>query len=98
MGLELTLSLFHQRDVFFRFENDEEGFYLSIIDRKKYPRVWVDNDKEGTEIIAETVDNIINRTIPAEKDWEERFFGKTINDCLAEYNKWYVTNRKPRLR
>jgi hypothetical protein len=98
MGLELTLSLFHQRDVFFRFENDEEGFYLSIIDRKKYPRVWVDNDKEGAEIIAETVDNIINRAIPAEKDWEERFFGETINECLAEYNKWYVANRKPGLK
>jgi hypothetical protein len=98
MSLELTLSLLHQREVFFRFENDEEGYYLSIIDRKKYPRVWFDNAKDGDVVIAETPENIINKVIPSEKDWEQRFFGKTIDECMDEFNKWDKAHRMPRLK
>ena len=49
----------HQKEVFFRFENNEDGFYLSIIDRKTYPRVWADNFQDNKiEVIAESADNI----------------------------------------
>ncbi len=99
MPLELTLDLFHKREVFFRFENCEDGFYLSIIDRRQFPRIWQDNARDGkVEIIAETTEHMINRIIPSEKDWEQRFFGETIEECMEEFNKWDKTHKMPRLK
>lgn len=81
------------KEVFFRLENDDEGFCLSIIDRSKYPRVWIDNfhDRQ-VEVIAETVDNIINKTIFTEKDWQARFTCTTIDECIIEFEKWAEFN------
>lgn len=45
------LETLHEKELHFRLEDDEEGYYLSIIDRKKYPRVRVDNMAEGVEMI-----------------------------------------------
>jgi hypothetical protein len=97
--LSFLLNSLHELEMFFRLENDEEGFYLSIIDRSKYPRVWSDNFQDGTvEIIAETTDHMINRTISSEKDWKVRLYGKTIDELMTEYNKWDSENRKPGLK
>lgn len=83
--LTLLFEVLHKKEIFFRFENDEEGFYLSIIDRQHYPRIWADNFQDAPKgIIAESVENVINRTVLAEKDWELRLFGKTIEDLLLE--------------
>lgn len=83
--LEDILKVLHDREIFFRFENDEEGYYLSIIDRQQYPRIWADNDKNcKTKIIAETIEHVIDKTVLAEKDWEERFFGKTIRELIID--------------
>jgi hypothetical protein len=99
MALELLLTLFHKRDIFFRLENDEDGYYLSIIDRGCYPRIWVDKFQEDQPaVIAQTVDNLINKNILAEKDWRTRFHGETIEECIEEFNKWDKENRLPRLK
>jgi len=84
-----VLSRLHNGEYHFRFEDDESGFYLSIIDRKVYPRVWADNFQDGKiEIIAETSDNILNRTVLAEKDWSERWFGESVDECLYQAYEW----------
>jgi len=84
-----VLSRLHNAEYHFRFEDDESGFYLSIINRKVYPRVWADNFQDGQiEIIAETSDNILNRTVLAEKDWSERWFGESVDECLYQAYEW----------
>jgi hypothetical protein len=84
-----VLSRLHNAEYFFRLEGDDNGFYLSIITRKVYPRVWADNFQDGlVEIIAETSDNILNRTVLAEKDWQERWFGESIDECLYQAYEW----------
>lgn len=89
------LEVLREKEIYFRLESDEDGFYLSIIDRKVYPRIWADKFQDGKiEIIAESVDNIINKTILAEKDWSERFTGETINDCIQQVIEWYNTQTK----
>jgi hypothetical protein len=99
MPIELLFTLLHKREVFFRFENDEEGFHLSIIDRAKYPRIWVDNSQDNEEtIIAETLDNIINKATIGDKDWLVRLSGKTIEEVYSAFNEWDIKNRLPRLR
>lgn len=84
-----VLSRLHNAEYFFRLEDDDNGFYLSIITRKVYPRVWADNFQDGlVKIIAETSDNILNRTVLAEKDWQERWFGESIDECLFQAYEW----------
>lgn len=91
MTLPELLRLLHDKDLHFRLEDDENGFYISIIDRSKYPRVWVDNfQSQQSVIVAETVDNIINKTILADKDWYTRFEGETLDECLLECQNWLV--------
>lgn len=70
----------------FRLENDDDGFYLSIVDRSKYPRVWIDNAIDNPQkMIAESVEHIEQRTNPfLEKDWSVRYFGKTIEDLILQ--------------
>ncbi len=84
-----VLPRLHKAGYHFRLEDDEEGYYLSIINRQLYPRIWVDNfqDNAGT-IIAETPDNLLNRTILFSKDWSERWFGRSINECLYQAYEW----------
>lgn len=78
------LSNLHKNGTFFRVEDDEDGYYISIINRQIYPRVWADIFANGdTKVIAETAENILNRTVAiSEKDWSERFFGETIEEAL----------------
>ena len=84
-----VLGQLRRKDYFFRLENDETGYYLSIIDRKIYPRLWADNFQDNQEcIICESADNMINRTVLAEKDWLVRFFGDTIDECISELHSW----------
>ena len=80
----------HQCEMYFRFENNDDGYILSIIDRKIYPRVWADNfqDQQIT-VITETPENIINKTVLAGKDWTERFYGESIIECISQAIDWY---------
>jgi len=97
--LDTLFELLNKREVFFRFENDEDGYHLSIIDRQIYPRIWADNSRDSKEsIIAETPDNILEKAMIGGKDWTVRLFGKTIQDCIDEFNKWDKQNRMPRLK
>jgi hypothetical protein len=91
--IELFKKL-HYHETCFRFENDDDGYWLTIIDRSKYPRLWVDNFHDRQEaVIAESIDNLIEKTMLTEKDWQVRFFGETIEECIAEYEKWQVGNK-----
>lgn len=92
--LGAVLSRLHKAGYHFRLEDDEEGYYLSIINRQVYPRIWADNFHGDEEkIIAETTDSLLNRTVLAEKDWSERWFGESINECLYRAYEWmYVKN------
>jgi hypothetical protein len=91
MTLPELLILLHSKDLHFRLEDDENGFYISIIDRSKYPRVWIDNfQKRQTVVVAETVDHVINKTILADNDWLARFEGETLDECLLECRNWLV--------
>ena len=84
-----VLSRLHKAEYYFRLEDDEEGYYLSIINRQVYPRIWADNFQGNEEkIIAETTDNLLNRTVLAEKDWSERWFGESIDECLYRAYEW----------
>jgi len=84
-----VLSRLHNASCHFRLEDDEEGFYLSIIDRKVYPRIWADNFQGNEEkIIAETTDSLLNRTVLAERDWSERWFGESVDECLYQAYEW----------
>lgn len=84
-----VLSRLHKAEYHFRLEDDEEGYYLSIINRQIYPRIWADNFQGNEDkIMAETTDNLLNRTIPAEKDWYERWFGESVDECLYQAYEW----------
>lgn len=85
-----VLERLHKAEIFFRMEDDEEGYYISIINRQIYPRVWVDNfANEDVEVICESAENILNRTVAiSEKDWSERFFGETIDEVVKKVNDW----------
>lgn len=73
-----------------RIENEVETkeVYLTIIDREKYPRLWIDNDNaDEAKIISESVENILLKSNPfLEKDWKIRFVGYSIEDCINQYN------------
>jgi hypothetical protein len=89
MELLELIGLLHGKDLHFRLEDDENGFYLSIIDRSKYPRVWADNfQSQQSFIVAETVENIINKTVLAENDWLVRCEGETLDECVEECYNW----------
>ena len=80
-----------------RVENECEtgDVYLSIIDRQQYPRLWIDNDSENSNIIAETTENMLLRNNPfLEKDWRLRFCGDSITECLNQYNEYLELNKK----
>ena len=85
-----VLERLHKAEIFFRMEDAEEGYYISIINRQIYPRVWVDNfANEDVEVICESAENILNRTVAkSEKDWSERFFGETIDEVVKKVNDW----------
>jgi hypothetical protein len=95
MTLTELFERLHYHEVCFRFENDDDGYYLTIIDRSKYPRLWVDNFNDRQEaVIAESIDNLINKTILTEVDWQVRLFGETIEGCIAEFQKWEVATKQ----
>jgi len=75
----------------YRFESDDSGFHLSIVDRKVYPRCWVDNESEGNvKIIEESSDHFLNRELPTlKKDWRQRFEGETIEELVNDFNTNY---------
>lgn len=93
LSLQDFFEYFNQEEIFFRFENDETGFYLSIISRKVYPRIWADNAHLRT-VICESTENIINRTVLGEIDWKERYSGETIKELLADLKQHYHITKK----
>jgi len=82
------LNNLEDSDAAYRFEYDDSGYHLSIIDRKSYPRVWVDNSNdEHYQIIAESPENFLQRELPSlEKDWYKRFSADTIDELIKSYN------------
>ncbi len=86
-----VMNELHRRDLHYRLEDDENGYYLSIINRKKYPRVWADNFKDTThEIIIESTDHLIERNTIGERDWSQRFTGETLKECFEDCEKWLL--------
>jgi hypothetical protein len=87
-----VLSRLHKAGWHFRLEDDEEGFYLCIINRQVYPRIWSDNFQDNEDkIIYETPENLLERTVMAEKDWSERWFGQSVDECLYQAYEWMYT-------
>lgn len=77
----LMIQLLTERHEFYRLENDDNGFYLSIIDRSQrdiYPRVWADNSRDGSVVIAQSKEAFLNDNFLSSKDWSARFFGENI--------------------
>lgn len=74
-----------------RLENEHgEMFYLTIVDRSKYPRLWIDNftDNEFT-VIEESTNHLLARNNPMlEKDWIIRFEGVDFHSLVKQYNEW----------
>lgn len=93
--LQELLEVMNKSETFFRLENDENGFYLSIIDRQKYPRIWADNLNDSSEIIAESAENLLNRYTTGGRDWSERFFGENIGDLLPKLAKYTINQSSP---
>jgi len=88
------LNILHQKDIHFRLENDEEGFYLSIIDREIYPRIWADNYHDNrNKIFAETTENLLNRTVLAGKDWSVRFYGDSVDKVFFKCYEFLKENK-----
>jgi len=74
-----------------RIENEttSDEVYLTIVDRKLFPRLWIDNDLDGAKTIAESVDHLLLKNNPLlEKDWTVRFIGDSIEDCINQYNTY----------
>lgn len=87
--LTLLVNFFNKckkEEVYFRFENDEDGYYLCIINRQIFPRVWADNLNDSATIIAESEESLINRTVLGEIDWKHRFSGTSLQDCINQFN------------
>ena len=84
-----VLSRLHNAEWHFRLEDDEEGFYLSIINRQVYPRIWSDNFQDNEDkIICESPESLLERTVMSGKDWSERWFGESIDECLYKAYEW----------
>lgn len=96
INLENLINELNKKEFYLRIENDEEGYYLSVIDRKVYPRVWVDNFKNDKDkIITESTEHLIQRSISgSDKDWIVRFNGKQLQECIEECFKW-IKNYMP---
>lgn len=90
MELSELFELLHSKDMFYRLENDEDGHVLSIVSRKKYPRIWVDNFADSSpSIIEESVEHIEARLGPlVQMDWRERFYGKKVQDVAIQATAW----------
>jgi len=74
-----------------RLENEHgESVYLTIVDRSKYPRLWIDNFTDGAfTVIEETTDHLLARNNPLlEKDWIVRFEGVDFHSLVKQYNEW----------
>ena len=76
-------------DTAFRFECDDSGYHLTLIDRSVYPRCWIDNANSGQSIIiVETPENFLHRELPTmEKDWNKRYSDDTIEGLINLYNQ-----------
>jgi hypothetical protein len=83
-----TLESLHANEMFFRLEDDEQGYYLSLIDRQYYPRVTADNLNDGYKIVMENTNNLLERTMIGGKDWIIRFTGETIEDVFNQLNEY----------
>lgn len=89
--LTLLVNFFNKckkEEVYFRFENDEDGYYLCIINRQVFPRVWADNLNDSATIISESEESLINRTVLGEIDWKHRFSGTSLQDCINQFNDY----------
>jgi len=75
-------------DTAYRFEYDDSGYHLSLINRQIYPRCWVDNSNDdNNEILIESAENFLHRELPTlEKDWHQRFSGETIEELITDFN------------
>lgn len=92
MTINELFAALADKEMYMRLENDEEGYYLSVIDRSRYPRVWADNFQTQQSFIAETTDHLIERTVLAENDWLVRCSGKAIDEVVDECENWLSTH------
>ena len=92
----------------YRLESENDiGVYATLIDRSKYPRLWIDNNTaEEMKIICETPESTLNRLSPLpEKDWIERFFGEDTFEAIhkmcgyiiyhypeSKFSEWWSKN------
>lgn len=89
--LTTIIEALHKNDYFFRFENSEEMYVFSIINRQVYPRIWGDLEKSGDfKIITETTESLLNRLIPSEVDWEARFTSSSLELLLQEVETYII--------
>jgi hypothetical protein len=87
--LDKLLAALHTNEIFHRLENDEEGFYLSIINRQVFPRVWADTQNDGQfEVLAESTEHLLERTVLHSKDWQARFSSETIEGLIPQVIEW----------
>lgn len=94
--LSIILCALYYFEWNYRLENDDDMVYATLIDRSKYPRLWLDNQADSKrDIIAESSENVLNRFSPLEsKDWIERFEGEDIIEAVNNLCN-YITNTYP---
>lgn len=78
-----------EKNLNYRFETNDEEYRLSIINRQIYPRVWIDDFKNGATIIVETDQNLQERILMSDVDWIVRFSG-TLDEIVFECTKWLI--------
>lgn len=87
------LKELNRKEIYFRIENDDNSFYfLSIIDRKIYPRVWADTFNDGAKVIIESEESLLQRTISGGKDWIDRFGFETPNELFKKLSEYAGIN------
>ena len=96
--LSSVLQRLHNAGYSWRFENEVDdsnaGFYLSIIDRTVYPRLWKDNDLDGSfNILVQSDQVLLEKAMSgSEKDWSERWSSNSIDGCLFLAYEWMSNN------
>lgn len=84
----------NNREIFFRIENNDDGFWITHIDRSMFPRIWMDNAVDGrVTIIVESDEHMLQRNSPLpEKDWKQRVFNADFYTALNEF--YHLFNKK----
>lgn len=91
-SLESVLSRAKSLDVKIRIDMDDEGYYASIIDEQKYPRIWTDCDIAGEFKPKQRSEEsaLQSATHFLEKDWVVRFFDTDISSLAKKLYDYLV--------